>query len=220
MNIPFETEADLRIRGTARTPDVLLSIPLGIRVRRRRNNNNREDDNNNGILSSQMTMQTSFHTLSNNDKGEVAIHQEDEIIMPQKMLFDEEKHVETTVQKQQRLDDSVIINNDCQQQHNEITTTNNNDDEYYEWKTICWIDSKALFGDIETHTYSVLPQVETYVHRFGPGLVLYWFGHAPLSKLDDGHGDVTIMGGDLPTVFLLPTGVLHGRGGKKYSLLP
>jgi AraC-like DNA-binding protein len=30
--IPFETEADLRDRGTARTPDVLLSCPLGIQV--------------------------------------------------------------------------------------------------------------------------------------------------------------------------------------------
>ena len=35
LDIPFETEAELRVRGTARTPDVLLSIPLGIRVRRR-----------------------------------------------------------------------------------------------------------------------------------------------------------------------------------------
>jgi hypothetical protein len=213
MDIPFETEADLRLRGTARTPDVLLLIPLGIRVRRRRKNR----DNSANAL--RMAMQSPSHT-SNNDKGEGAIL-EDEIIMPRKMLFDDKKHVETTVQKQQQLNDGVIINDDCQQQHDDITTTtNNDDDEYYEWKTICWIDSKALFGDIETHTNSVLPQVETYVHRFGPGLVLYWFGHAPLSRLDDGHGDVTIMGGDLPTVFLLPTGVLHGRGGKKYSLLP
>ena len=44
------------------------------------------------------------------------------------------------------------------------------------------------------------------VHRFGPGLVLYWFGHAPLSRLGDSHGDVMVVGGDLPEVFLLPTG--------------
>jgi hypothetical protein len=198
MDIPFETEADLRVRGTARTPDVLLSIPLGIRVRKRRNNR----DNNSANNTLRMAMQNPSHT-SNNDKGEGAIL-EDEIIMPRKMLFDEEKHVETTVRKHQRL-----INDDDCQQHDDT----NNDDDEYEWKTICWIDSKALFGDIETHTNSVLPQVETYVHRFGPGLVLYWFGHAPLSRLDDGHGDVMIMGGDLPNVFLLPTGELHVRGG-------
>jgi Protein of unknown function TPD sequence-motif len=30
--IPFETEAQLRDRGTSRTPDVLLSCPVGIQV--------------------------------------------------------------------------------------------------------------------------------------------------------------------------------------------
>ena len=33
MDIPFETEEELRIRGTAKTPDILLSCPVGIRVR-------------------------------------------------------------------------------------------------------------------------------------------------------------------------------------------
>lgn len=65
---------------------------------------------------------------------------------------------------------------------------------------------KALFGDVNTHQTSVLPQAETYVHRFGPGLVLYWFGHAPLARLDDGHGDVAIVGWRVPEVMLLPTG--------------
>ena len=35
MDIPFETEEELRIRGTAKTPDILLSCPVGIRVRRK-----------------------------------------------------------------------------------------------------------------------------------------------------------------------------------------
>jgi hypothetical protein len=34
-DIPFETEAELRVRGTAKTPDILLSCPVGIRVRKR-----------------------------------------------------------------------------------------------------------------------------------------------------------------------------------------
>ncbi len=33
--IPFETEEQLRMRGTSRTPDVLLSSPVGIKVKKR-----------------------------------------------------------------------------------------------------------------------------------------------------------------------------------------
>ncbi|KAL9188876.1 hypothetical protein ACHAXT_011366 [Thalassiosira profunda] len=139
MDVPFETEEDLRARGTAKTPDILLSCPVGVKVRRR----------------------------------------------------------EPLGRARARNEYSL------------------EDDEEYEWKIICWIDSKALFGDADTHTNSVLPQVETYVHRFGPGLVLYWFGHAPLARLGDSHGDVVILGGNLPDVLLMPTGDFCGRGGKK-----
>ncbi|KAL3794846.1 hypothetical protein ACHAW5_004368 [Stephanodiscus triporus] len=179
MDIPFETEAELRVRGTARTPDVLLSIPLGIRVRRR----TRDDSSRKNL----------FRTTDDEGGGVP----EEDIATPQRLLFGEKDvNISPARERPGTIDDYL------------------KDDDDYEWKSICWIDSKALFGDVETHTNSVLPQVETYVHRFGPGLVLYWFGHAPLSRLGDGHGDVTIVGGDLPDVFLLPTGALHGRGGK------
>ena len=115
MGIPFETETHLRQRGVSKTPDILLTCPIGV----------------------------------------------------------------------------------------QIPSTK-------EWKVICWIDSKALFGDIDTHTTSVLPQVESYVHRFGPGMVLYWFGHAPLNKLGTAKGDVVIWGWDLPETFMWPTGEIGG----------
>ncbi len=77
-----------------------------------------------------------------------------------------------------------------------------------------------MFGDVKTHQTSVLPQAETYVHRFGPGLILYWFGHAPVELLNSskgagtsastrghGHGeDVLVAGWDIPQIFLMPTG--------------
>ncbi|KAL7522883.1 hypothetical protein ACHAWX_007617 [Stephanocyclus meneghinianus] len=132
FKIPFETEEELRARGTARTPDILLSCPVGLQVRK--------------------------------------------------------------------------------PNYNQNATYMENSDEY-EWKMICWIDSKALYGDVDTHTNTVLPQVESYVHRFGPGLVIYWFGHAPLSRLGDSHGDVHITDG-LPDVFMLPTGELRYKNGQ------
>jgi Protein of unknown function TPD sequence-motif len=61
-----------------------------------------------------------------------------------------------------------------------------------------------MFGDVRTHQFSVLPQAESYIHRFGPGLILYWFGHAP--QLEDAHGDLVLCGWTLPEEFLLPTG--------------
>lgn len=75
-----------------------------------------------------------------------------------------------------------------------------------DWKVVCWIDSKAVFGDVETHNVEVLPQAEAYVHRFGPGLILYWFGHAPRDKLNNGHGDISVVSWNLSMEIMLPTG--------------
>jgi hypothetical protein len=128
MEIPFETEEQLRERGSARTPDILLSIPVGVQV-------------------------------PNSEGGGS------------------------------------------------------------DWKVVCWIDSKALFGDEATHKDTIKGQAESYVHRFGPGLVLYWFGHAPVERLDDSQGDIVICGWKLPDKLLLPSGEIVREGQTARSLL-
>ena len=65
---------------------------------------------------------------------------------------------------------------------------------------------QALYGDVGTHKTTVLPQAVSYVHRFGPGMILYWFGHAPLSRLGDANGDLVIQGWEMPHQFMWPTG--------------
>lgn len=80
-DIPFETEAELRVRGTARTPDILLSCPVGLRVRRREPRNPLY--------------------ANDNEEGEGTISRQNQSLVD--------------------LDD----------------------DDNYEWKVICWIDSKV-----------------------------------------------------------------------------
>lgn len=40
-----------------------------------------------------------------------------------------------------------------------------------------WIESKARFGTPEIHKTHVSEQFLSYWNRFGPGLVIYWFGY-------------------------------------------
>ncbi|KAF4320389.1 hypothetical protein BBO99_00004309 [Phytophthora kernoviae] len=49
-----------------------------------------------------------------------------------------------------------------------------------------WIDSKAMFGDRHIHETENANQLQGYVNRYGPGMVIYWFGHvAQLSSDSD-----------------------------------
>lgn len=43
----------------------------------------------------------------------------------------------------------------------------------------------------------------------GPGVVLYWFGHAPKSRLHNAEGGVVIIGWDLPSRVMLPNGQIR-----------
>jgi hypothetical protein len=51
------------------------------------------------------------------------------------------------------------------------------------WHEVNWIDSKAQFGDPDTHKEN-LDQLWGYHNRFGPGMVVYWFGF--VDTLNDG----------------------------------
>lgn len=45
-----------------------------------------------------------------------------------------------------------------------------------EWFVVNWIESKASFGDEGSHMRTVQDQLWGYRHRYGPGIVVFWFG--------------------------------------------
>lgn len=43
-------------------------------------------------------------------------------------------------------------------------------------KVVCWIDSKAKFADEFYLNKDYTDSISSYIGRFGPGMVIYWFG--------------------------------------------
>jgi len=58
-----------------------------------------------------------------------------------------------------------------------------------------WIDSKASFGDEYSHRVNSRDQFWGYKNRYGPGMVIYWFGF--IDELQHQDQDILICD-DLP----------------------
>ncbi|XP_041969097.1 CDAN1-interacting nuclease 1 [Aricia agestis] len=61
-----------------------------------------------------------------------------------------------------------------------------------------WIESKALFGDEENHMGYLKEQLICYWNRFGPGLVIYWFGYLETLELTSEVNNMFILRTRLP----------------------
>lgn len=63
-------------------------------------------------------------------------------------------------------------------------------------QVIKWIESKAWFGDPISHSAYLRDQYWPYYNRFGPGLVIYWFGH--VDEIDSNREKGIAVMHDLP----------------------
>eukprot|EP01117_Protostelium_nocturnum_P014854 TRINITY_DN569_c1_g1_i1.p1 TRINITY_DN569_c1_g1~~TRINITY_DN569_c1_g1_i1.p1 ORF type:complete len:100 (+),score=15.86 TRINITY_DN569_c1_g1_i1:832-1131(+) len=56
---------------------------------------------------------------------------------------------------------------------------------------VYWIDSKASFGDDYNYSVNYKEQFSGYISRYGPGLVIYWFGF--IQELNGENDDVLLL---------------------------
>ncbi|XP_017138375.1 protein C15orf41 homolog [Drosophila miranda] len=57
-----------------------------------------------------------------------------------------------------------------------------------------WIESKANFGDPKSHKWNINQQLQSYCNRFGPGIIIYWFGYQEETPtLPDNNIGITVL---------------------------
>lgn len=61
-------------------------------------------------------------------------------------------------------------------------------------RVVNWFESKASFGDADSHRRYLREQLCSYANRFGPGVVVYWFGYVDrIAEWQENENVVTVV---------------------------
>ncbi|XP_058123723.1 CDAN1-interacting nuclease 1 [Anopheles ziemanni] len=66
-------------------------------------------------------------------------------------------------------------------------------------QVINWIESKASFGDVDSHKRYIKDQLTSYGNRFGSGLVIYWLGFIETIADCPENGNYVLVTDQFPT---------------------
>ncbi len=217
-HMEFETEEDSRKKGRQKTPDILFTIPMAVRLpakyhtasQRRRHH---YETNGVNIVERNYYKSGLSHTLHDVGELENFGHARSNRSESFDLLYNPgSKHpVEETLTNPQTSDENPTIMSSFQKLHiNSVLSQQRIDSESTDgepYLIINWIDSKALFADLETFEENI-QQFRTYTNRYGRGMVIYWYGfcedilnHSVLSMNDD----ILVCDG-FPDDWMFPTG--------------
>jgi hypothetical protein len=179
----YETEAEMRKKGKPKTPDIWFTIPMATI-----------------ILSKYETRQRS-NSVSEREEDFV-----DEFLssssMNHFMVDDFQEGYGIEHEGFNSISNGLESNDKESERDNERNQDSDDGDNYV---IINWIDSKAMFADLETFKehYS---QLHGYYLRYGPGMVIYWHGLVDEIYSSDLYDGNIIVRDSFPEKWLFPNG--------------
>jgi hypothetical protein len=229
----FETEDDSRKKGRQKTPDILFTIPMAVRIATHQHigddycsdnyNNPFQHRLNQGPIPMMLT--SSSCSLLNDPQCHAVSSGRSSRALSFEIHHQQEKH-QQQLQSQLSTSEEIPLLHavsssspprpsypaDCGQQSTilqfpstaPINATASHSTPYL---VVNWIDSKALFADMEVFEENLV-QFRTYTNRFGRGMVIYWHGFCEdiLSHHSLKMNDDLLICDSFPEDWLFPTG--------------
>jgi hypothetical protein len=200
----YETEGEMRKKGKPKTPDIWFTIPMAtlcskyetMHLQYYRSSDHLEGEE-------EDIFGNNYHARYFSDEGQSQLHASDESSSYLKdfpSLASGEPQPSQLLLSPSAAAPNTLFNS-IASPSNDLNPTEDN------YVIINWIDSKAMFADLETFQEHY-QQLHGYYLRYGRGMVIYWHGLVEdiyQSELYDGN---IIIRDSFPEKWIFPTGEL------------